>query len=809
MNALQSTNFEFDIEANRRRRAQLANDVTELISISKFFLQHYSSDSLEYLPPPTVEKPKTTIISKREKNETNVNKARGRLCSNSLAKKATVANVTPTHVKRKQTRMNNKTVHKTRANDDDVPPLFDKIKLHQYCVDIVDRFFHGPPLNDSDVSESSKSKVVVTVKKVPLLEKSVQTTNSSAGNEMGAVKPKRSSKYASVSSRYMNQTPKKSMNDLPMQQNGPPPRLMSAKSLKILNNVARKGIEINRHSCLIHKKQKHVEYREHLLNYDAKKSLIRFRDIHPNIELVPSTSIFPKRILKQSGETKDPSLNSKKSDDENNEFKDQRSDGSTINSNETEVKMTPEKLCDQSQPKDIREKCELQLQQLPVLSIKPLLKLEIEDIYEIEIKPTKFESEDLFAKEKNRVIELVHDSLEEEIQHRNVSDPVEMLSLQCSAVKNEYLTPFTGEQRISSKSSGENAADETHESSNLSLTALSTSSHLTDDEKYQSDKNIISRKKPTDFKSVPKTPAKSVIDKILEVEGIEESSEKTAIEKKPFEIRSKAPSRSQNFDDLREILRAIRNDRTTLDVALEDISEPSEFISNTRLMIDQEVQCESPRKESIHKNDHGQVESPIKQPQSGRHSSLCIDSSLMDSPKFSRTIESIRSSARKLDFNTNEYRAGTRDQIEKAAKKFLKSILKNADGNIPPSESECDCIHLKTERQKYHIVDDQIIQSNFNVKSDHGDCVSSSSSNATSLQLRLPSARTLNPSAAKCNKWIEQTDSDFTTNSIENYMNNHKLKREPPHRMQLANGNQDYSDLSDGEILSDGEFHLL
>lgn len=823
IDAFQSTNFEFDIEANRRRRAELANDVTELINISKFFLEHYSSDpvgDLPSLPPTTIAKNPTKSITKREKNEANVSKLRGRLCSNAPTKKCLVTNVTPPHVKRKQTRMNNRTTHRTMCrNDDDVPPLFDKVKLHEYCVDIVDRFFHGPPPNGSDFSESPKEKP--TPKKYPSIErteKSVQTTtNAHSANETGivmgtgtgATKPKKNPKYALVSSRYLSPAPKKFTNETLVKRNASPFRLVSAKSQEILNEVARKGTEIKRHSCLIHKKAKSVEYRDFSASQpDVCGSHLRFQDIHPSIELVPSNSIFPKRILKLTAESSKNSSPTEKGCSISsicNQTTDQDINEVQAVTNTDEVGLDnnkPETNINNCDPRDVQEKGELQLQQLPVLTIKPKPKCGIENVFEIDIKPSEGKSEPLFGESKNKVFEVVYKPPDMEIEKKT---------------DKENGTPFPEEHRASETFSAENrTTDENHATSNLSIT-MSTSSHLTDDEKFQSDHRI-QPAKTTTTTHVLKTPARSVIDRILEVEGIPESTEEAAPAIQNIDIYEKQPSTSnhtENFDDLRELLRRIRNDKTTLDVALEDISEPPDFMSPSRHMIDREVQCcessnllDTPKSTGNPDN----IRDSTNRATSIRCSSQCVDTSVLESPKFNKTIESIRSSARKLDFNTigNEYRTATRQQIEKAAKKFLKSILRNAD--MPQSASEYENssrIDLRTERQKYHIVDDQIIQSNFNMKSDHSDCTSSISNDVTSLQLRMPSARHLcNRSTDHCNNWINQNDSEFTTNSIENYINNYKLngKRTKPKQQQNVNHTQ--SDLSDGEILSDGEFYL-
>lgn len=808
MDKLQATNFEFDIEENRRRRAELTNDVTELISISKFFLQHYSSDSPDL--PQMPRKSKDPIIIKREKNAVNVNKARGK-CSGRIAqtKKSPVTNATPTHVKRKQMRINNGRAYRIRGNDDDVPPLFDKIKLHQYCEDIVDRFFHGPPANDSEESETPKEK---PVRKGQFTEKSIQTTNTNGNNngnsknndnvnrgtnEIVLSKPRRN-KYSTVPSRYMNQTPSKPKTETPTNRNTSPYLHVSAKSREILEQVALKGTEIRRHSCLTHNREKITLHREH---QELNRSQLRFRDIHPTIDLVPSNSIFPKRILKQPDELQEPSSAEHKTDEEGSQVKYSDEHDSSANS-VIELKTSTEIELQQQNVIQIKKKDDLKLQEFPVFSIKPETKCEIESIYEIEIKPTQVKSQDFFPKDKNKVIELVYESSEQKIQKVDV---IPSILVQNENPRNKYIAPFAIEAHDLEKTSNENGTtDDTNVPSNLSLN-LSTTSHLTDDEKFQSDKKIISDDS-IEHRRISKTPAKNVIDKILEAEGLEEQN-KTETPKEKL----KDEKRSGNFDDLREILRRIRDDRTTLDVALDSIEQPELVSAST---VDKEVQCNNLSKSESSSLRPNRVQpSPIKHSAKKTDLTLCshhIDSSFMESPKFTKTIESIRSSARKLDFSTNysEYRAATRQQIEKAAKKFLKTILKDADTNMPQGTSEREnssSIHLKMEKQKYQIVDDQIIQSGFNLKSSQAEYSSSSSSDATSLQLKLPSARLVTDnSRIKCNAWINQTNSEVTTNSIDECIRNLNMNVKLPQQ----NVQNNYSDLSDGEILSEGEFYI-
>lgn len=762
--SFEATNFQFDIEENRRRRAELANDVTELISISKFFLKHYSSDAGNDLPTP---KP---IITKNEKNAANMSKAQARL-TNHNSKKA-VANATATPVKRKQTRINNVRGRQPRTNIDDIPPLFDKIKLHEYCVDIVDRFFHGPPPIDSERSIAPKRNENIK----EAVEKSVQT------NPCEAVK-KAKSKYATVASRYMNQTRPKSTNETANRRNASPYKLVSAKSLEILEEVARKGTEIKRHSCLTHPnaKERHsIERRDFKLTHQDNGSIgLKFRDIHPSIELVPSNSIFPKRVLKNlqaTSSTDEKKISPKvlETPKTPNGSADTPKYSETVkcaekpNENKTVVVSSSETIqCKATSPKSL-DKNELQMKELPRMSIKPATKCEIENIYEIEIKPDDSKSVRLFPREKNQVIEMVHES-EQEGQSEEIASP-----------KSKLRVSF------SDQSSGVTLED-TRESTNFDSSLLNSSTTLTDDEKYQWDKKS---NESSNFMPIAPTSAKKLIDQILEEEEFEEGPLTSTAP--PTERKIQRPA--DNFSELREILRRIRDDKTTLEVAL-DAEEPPEFLSVPSTHRDRQVQCDILPTLTL---DNLMIDSSTPHHSRNTQSTDCSStaSKILESPKFTKTIESIRASARKLDFKTidSEYRGATRKQIERAAKKFLKSILKNADADVPSENGS----HLKVKKQQYHIVDDQIIQSNFTVNVSHDGNTSSSSSDATSLQLRLPSAR-LMMTASKCTNWIDRTDSDFTPISIDRNPFGDKRSE-----LTVLHESEDY--MSDGEILSEGEF---
>lgn len=804
---IESTSFEFDIEANRRRRAELASDVSELINISKFFIQHYSTDLPDSLPlSKTSRHTSDKIIKNREKNglyEQKVHSKSNRTPRSSTTKKNIVANVTPTHVQPKQKFTSNETICKFNGIDDDsdVPPLFDKIKLHEYCVDVVEQFFHGShsnQINEKKIEKEPKRSVDNEC------EKWVQRTKTVKNQLNAAAKVKRNPKYASISSRYLIQAQLKTANETKQLRTIASNTLVSAKSREILEDIARKGVEIKKHSCLMKnyslrdtKSEQTISSRSAFLEKYSKS----FNEIHPNIELVPSNTIFPRRILKQAGH-EDAKLSSISSPQSN------RTEGPMTLSDEIKqenvfVENKMEKIdsvqCSNTKIEeytDIRqtEDISLQLRQLPSLSIQPIIKCKIENIFEIEIKPDErdgMKSDHL--QNNNKLLEFVYDSNE-----KTEENPLEIIAIENTSAHQNSSTEFmNGKHKYSTSLSTSaeqnssienNSNDDTQNSSisdNQSLN-LSTSSHMTDDEKFRSDRNNVRSNVP-DIRRITRNPVKNVIDKILEVEDAEEFIDTDDKCEQINGIQSK-----YNFEDLREILQKIRDDKTSLELTLETQSNSDEKYKNlsaTRRMLDQETQCDnfSNKSHSIDSNCSAMQMNDTK-------------ATSTSSPKFHRVIDSIRSSAKSLkcDFDKAEYTTATREQIEKAAKKFLKSILKDSNEENA-SKSECDdssSINLRIKKRDYYIVDDRIIQSQMNYIIGKNACNgSSASSGIPSAQMNL------------ADRSYSDTD-DFTENSIDvsSYKKFHLNQNAVLH--PNPNDSHIYSDMSDGEILSDGEAHI-
>lgn len=805
--SFQNTNFEFDIEANRRRRAEIANDVNELINISKFFLQNYSEHSPRKIPTNI---PITKPITKCEKNSSNEKKVRiqtmrnGRLCNQ--IKKASVANVTPTIVKRKQ-KSYGMTPTKYNVDEyDDMPPLFDKIKLHEYCVEIVDRFFHGTPNNESETNgkPTTERNEPSRATAKGMGQKHVQMSKKSNGN---SVRMKINPKYASISSRYMNESPQRMT--IGSSPKTPPITLVSAKSREILEKKARTGVEVKKHSCLLHQKEDtgSKQQTKRNININSSPPMVTFSQIHPNIELVPSNSMFPKRVMRGEGTHENKPVESISIEDGTDQM------GTSIEHDEEENEIVEKEQQDNeanAQPTlvpDKKDAIHLQLQPLPALSIKAIPKCEIENLFEIEIKPKAPKADVQFEWNNRRVVEFMHESsggelsLHDKIEVQdNLGSRQKTMTSSASVTSgqpNRYLEPGDHRNGLSvvnaETTTTENriTTDDTYDGSYLesgpSLN-LSTISHMTDDEKFHSDQKLLS--KMIDSRKPIKTSARKVIDEILENNSSGAEPEKS--------------SSTYNFDDLRQILQKIRDDKTALDLAAPKLDTGAVGLDQQSLLASrrsQSTQCDySPTDSSrISKTESEPIKYRIiDMPAPNGH--------LLQSPKFHKTIESICSSARRLDFNESLYKTATQEQITRAANKFLASILKNGDNSQSDDKnSAINC--LRTRKSKYQIVDDRIINSDFNHAIDFAESTenTTSASELPSLTMRLnlgSDRRRSSHSQASVrrnnnNVWDDRSESNnFTAGSID------LRSRYGFHEIQ------DFSDLSDGEIPSEGEIFV-
>lgn len=278
----EETNIAFDIQENRRRRAELAKDVNDLINISKFFQQHYADDFVtgnDFANKKNDRKSNANASTKHKNWSCVTSKISGKNERHNLTKRVAVLTETDAICQQTTTADSNDLLEANTA----LPPVFDVDQLDEYCEYIVDDFFNAKKANN---------KTNDNVK----LEKHENLDHTKSKLSL------KNSKYASVSARYLDQVPKKPCEKLPHKSLTARSRLFSAKSKSILEEVNRKGIKIKKHSCINHETEA-VPNRKVIkkkLSARSNQSLENFQKSHPNIDLVPGSSLFPKRIIKIS-----------------------------------------------------------------------------------------------------------------------------------------------------------------------------------------------------------------------------------------------------------------------------------------------------------------------------------------------------------------------------------------------------------------------------------------------------------------------------------------------------------------------------
>lgn len=196
---------------------------------------------------------------------------------------------------------------------------------------------------------------------------------------------------------------------------------------------------------------------------------------------------------------------------------------------------------------------------------------------------------------------------------------------------------------------------------------------------------------------------------------------------------------------------------------------------------------------------------------------------LENSPKFARTINSIRNSARShssvRDRRSATYRNASDREIQQAAERFLLSVKKqnhishptraHLNMTLSSSDSEEDPMQPLGGRGKCQIVGDQVIQSNFtNILTDD-EKISGNDDNACDVNA-IENSEYANEMPMMPQHFTDSSDLEYSMSSIEYHISRLKplgikssvtsLSRAPTHRMAYGQ-----LDLSDGEILSEGE----
>lgn len=295
-----NTTIAFNIEENRRRRAELANDVSELINISKFFQQSYANG---------YDVDETSNFSLVRKSLTKKNKipANGKSMATKSSKSSScvAANAGRIAGQVSHTKLNNvagvfginninnavvtqvEQLHQNSA----LPPVFDPHKLNEYCFDIVEEYFKKSKSSDaSDRNIKSKPKLAECVQQSTANEPKVGPATQQTKNE--------SNKYASVSARYLNKCPNRKVDEQPVKtvRNS----WISARSIAILENANRNGVEVKKHNCVAQetKNARTLGSAKKKVQKQCNRPAESFRRVYPDIDLIPSATIFPRRAVK-------------------------------------------------------------------------------------------------------------------------------------------------------------------------------------------------------------------------------------------------------------------------------------------------------------------------------------------------------------------------------------------------------------------------------------------------------------------------------------------------------------------------------
>lgn len=282
-----NTTIAFNIEENRRRRAELANDVTELINISKFFQQSYANGY-------DVDDTSNFSLVRKSLSKKNKIPANGKSMATKSSKSSSCVAVNAGRIAGQvsHTKLNNaagvfennnhNNAVVTQVENSALPPVFDPHKLNEYCFDIVEEYFKKSKSSDaSDRNIKSKPKSTECVQPSKGVPTAQQTKNES-------------NKYASVSARYLNKCPNRKVDEQPVKT------WISARSIAILENANRNGAEVKKHNCVAQetKNTRTLGSAKKKVQKQCNRPAESFHRVHPDIDLIPSATIFPRRAIK-------------------------------------------------------------------------------------------------------------------------------------------------------------------------------------------------------------------------------------------------------------------------------------------------------------------------------------------------------------------------------------------------------------------------------------------------------------------------------------------------------------------------------
>lgn len=489
---------------------------------------------------------------------------------------------------------------------------------------------------------------------------------------------------------------------------------------------------------------------------------------------------------------------------------------------------------------------------MPSITIAPKTKCEISTVVTIDIQPNELGRVEHRNRQQNnlKLVHCVHAAATSEIcdeptnHTENVPReiPVEEVrnktetdvpsddnqnQANASSQVNKYYKPFSSDNNERKKPIAVIAREEDilHNETSSSLVEsisinLSASSILSDTFAF----DALPRKHIVESRN----PVESIINDIFE------NATKVIVDERPVQTIDIQRTFNSDAFQLRDLLDKIRNDKTSLDLAIErkntmdyvsnadkldspvvllrtNREEPIETSSSNISIvqkidgIDKSVQCDTLgemilKAESTDQTDDRRL--PKRKSRTRTKVRRDLNEDMLRSPKFTKTLNSIRSSARKLNFDgqNGKYKTATPEQIQTAATKFLNSLITDGNSTRPnrrDDDSDSDSLNSYIlAPPKYRVIDDKIIQSQYNnILHCHTSTLTSDSTINSVLPPGIVSGDEINASTS--------------SSSIDLRLSSLRLRspRSGPQPNERPNiGDRDLNgNISDGEVLSEGE----
>lgn len=487
---------------------------------------------------------------------------------------------------------------------------------------------------------------------------------------------------------------------------------------------------------------------------------------------------------------------------------------------------------------------------MPKITIAPKTKCEISTVVTIDIQPNESARLQYRNRQQNnlKIVHCVHaaqptddtcnekeDAIPKKISVEGVrSEPVveddEVVRIldgdQHQAIANfeinKYYKPFLSDSN-EQKQPNVKAFDEESLHNETSSSLVESVSILSDTFTF----DAVQRRHITEIRN----PVESILNDIFSNVTLSNVAHEKPASENAFET-----SRNEDALQLRDLLDKIRNDKTSLELAIErrnmveyvsksdksvsPVAQPSiqrekQFETATlnapssRKMkedaIDKSIQCNDEMIQKKESTEQADDRLPKRKTKTRTKVRRALDEDLVRSPKFAKTLNSIRSSAKKLNFDGDggKYKTATPEQIQKAAEKFLNSLIKG-NKSTPPmrrdDDSDSDSLNSYILAPlKYRVIDDKIIQSQFNNILLENTCDMTSDSTIDPI---LP--KRIVPSNDEMNASTSSSSIDLRMSNLSlghKLLYNDTLQLAPP-----SNGHCDLlENISDGEVLSEGE----